>query len=294
MRTRFAPSPTGPLHLGHAYSALLAYDTAMAAGGEFCLRIEDIDQSRARPEWEAQIYDDLAWLGIWWPKPVMRQSGQMQRYKNVITQLWNTEALFACTCKRRDIIEATNAPQEAPPPLSGPDGLIYPGICRANGSSSGVIQIPQDSALRLNMSYIANAYSTPRVGGDVFGFYETGSGPNGETGLIEFSAEQAINNIGDIVLSRRDMGTSYHLSVVLDDAEQKITHVIRGNDLFEATKIHVILQQLLGLPTPIYHHHALIRDESGKRLAKRDDARAIAKYRADGLTPADIRKLVGL
>ncbi|PIE15489.1 MAG: tRNA glutamyl-Q(34) synthetase GluQRS [Rhodobacterales bacterium] len=284
-RTRFAPSPTGPLHLGHAYSALLASDMAVAQSGAFLLRIEDIDQSRARPQWEAQIYDDLAWLGLSWPTPVLRQSERLAVYRSTLDKLWRAGLAFACSCSRRDILDAVSAPQEGTTPATGPDGLIYPGTCRANTSRTG--PPPAHMALRLNMTLAA-------ARGTVFSFLETGQGPHGETGLIEFTAKEAIETIGDIVLARRDMGTSYHLSVVLDDAAQGITHVVRGQDLFEATRIHVILQTLLGLPTPVYHHHALIRDESGKRLAKRDDARAIATYREDGATPADIRAMVGL
>ncbi|MDA8747306.1 tRNA glutamyl-Q(34) synthetase GluQRS [Litoreibacter sp.] len=291
-RTRFAPSPTGPLHLGHAYSALLAYDMALEHGGEFLLRIEDIDQSRARPEWEAQIYDDLDWLGLCWPKPVMRQSDRISTYQNVLSDLWDRNALFACTCTRRDIEAALTAPQEGA--AFGPDGPIYPGTCRNNGSKTGTFAPPPNAAMRLHIGYIANIGASENTTADRHTFTETGCGPDGASGIIEFTVEGAIKQIGDIVLARRDMGTSYHLSVVLDDAAQGITHVVRGQDLFEATKIHVILQRLLGLPTPIYHHHKLIRDEGGKRLAKRDDARAISKYRDEGCTPNDIREMVGL
>jgi len=294
MITRFAPSPTGPLHLGHAYSALLAHDMAMEAGGDFLLRIEDIDQSRARPEWEAQIYDDLAWLGLWWPEPVMRQSDRMGVYRDKLRWLWNHGYAYACTCNRRDIAEAAAAPQDGTPPAQGPDGLIYPGTCRRPAQMPTDIALPTETAIRLSMDAMARKTGSARTGSDVFSFKETGTGPNGETGLVEFTMQDAIETIGDIVLARRDMGTSYHLSVVLDDATQGITHVVRGQDLFEATKIHVILQRVLKLPTPVYHHHRLIRDDQGKRLAKRDDARAIAKYREDGVSTEDIRKLVGL
>lgn len=270
------------MHLGHAYSALLAFDMAQVAGGEFLLRIEDIDQSRARPEWEAQIYDDLGWLGLCWPKPVMRQSDRLPIYRATLEQLWADNTLFACTCTRRDIADAVSAPQEGGAALVGPDGVVYPGTCSRNTSAAGTLPIPTDAALRLSMARAA------QVVGDVLRFEETGAGPNGETGLIEFTAQSVIGTIGDIVLARRDMGTSYHLSVVLDDAAQGITHVVRGSDLFEATKIHVVLQRLLGLPTPVYHHHRLIRDDAGKRLAKRDDARAISLYRNEGKSVDDI------
>ena len=287
-RTRFAPSPTGPLHLGHAYSALLAQDMAFAEAGDFLLRVEDIDQSRSRAEWETQIYDDLKWLGLRWSESVMRQSARLNDYRAALQNLWDRDLIFRCTCNRKDIFAAASAPQEGATPPMGPDGVIYPGTCRDNGSNGGMKPFPDNAALRLNMF---NAVMRTK---DRFSFTETGEVPNGETGLIKFSGYEVINTIGDVVLARRDMGTSYHLSVVLDDAAQEITHVVRGQDLFEATKIHVVLQRLLGLPTPVYHHHKLIRDDDGKRLAKRDDARAIAKYREGGLTPEDIRAMVGL
>ena len=283
LTTRFAPSPTGPLHLGHAYSALLAHDLAKAAGGKFLLRIEDIDQSRARPKWEAQIYEDLAWLGIDWPQPVMRQSNRMAAYRSALDDLWARGLLYACTCNRRDIAAATSAPQEGAEPVYGPDGLIYPGTCRDAGHPKAC------GALRLDMRK-----ALVSLGNRALSFTENGHGPNAETGAITVSPDQLIATVGDVVLARRDMGTSYHLSVVLDDAAQGVTLVPRGADLFAATYIHVVLQALLDLPTPHYHHHRLIRDEGGKRLAKRDDARAIALYRENGRTPKDIRSMVGL
>lgn len=280
--TRFAPSPTGPLHLGHAYAAIVAHDMARAAGGRFLLRIEDIDRSRCRPEWEAQIYDDLQWLGLTWETPVMRQSDRMAAYQSALDDLWSRGLLYPCTCTRRDIEAALSAPQEGAAPVFGPDGAVYPGTCRTR--PTGVR--PTDAVLRLNM-----AAALEQLGAKSLSFHETGLENTGE---IATSARQYTENIGDIVLSRRDMGTSYHLSVVLDDAAQDVTHVTRGADLFEATAIHVLLQRLLGLPTPIYHHHRLIRDDHGKRLAKRDDARALAKYRTEGATPQDIRRRIDL
>ncbi|MGC9368870.1 MAG: tRNA glutamyl-Q(34) synthetase GluQRS [Paracoccaceae bacterium] len=286
VRTRFAPSPTGPLHLGHAYAAILAHDMARDAGGKFLLRIEDIDQARARPEWEALIYEDLRWLGLRWETPVMRQSERLPAYRAALETLWDRGLIYPCACRRRDIEEAARAPQEGAPQY-GPDGLVYPGTCRPGAAPSG--PLPADCALRLDMGR-----TWDEIGADKLCFTETGAGPGGQSGTITVTRGQALAGIGDIVLARRDMGTSYHLSVVLDDAEQGITHVTRGADLFEATAIHVILQRLLGLPTPLYHHHRLIRDETGKRLAKRDDARAIRKYREDGRSPADIRAKLGL
>ena len=281
--TRFAPSPTGPLHLGHAFSAITAYDMATAAGGIFHLRIDDIDQSRSRPAWEAQIFDDLHWLGLSWPTPVLRQSERLPRYRDTLLRLWDTGLLYPCSCTRADIRAAASAPQEGAP-LHGPDGLIYPGTCRPATPPKGAM--PIDSALRLDMARALASVSSPLA------FSESGEGPNGETGSI--TPHNMVQTVGDVVLARRAMGASYHLSVVIDDADQSITHVIRGQDLFAATQIHVLLQRLLDLPTPLYHHHGLIRDAQGKRLAKRDDARAIKTYRAEGASPAKIRQMIGL
>ena len=281
--TRFAPSPTGPLHLGHAYSALLAHDMAREAGGAFLLRIEDIDRSRARPAWETRIADDLAWLGLNWPRPAMRQSDRLPAYRAALERLWTMRLLYPCTCRRRDIEAALAAPQEGAP-VHGPDGLVYPGTCRGRDRTGPV---PDDAVLRLDMMAALDRIGHPLL------FEETGAGPDGETGTIPVARETLIGRVGDVVLARRDMGTSYHLSVVLDDAAQHVTHVVRGEDLFSASGIHIVLQALLGLPTPTYRHHRLIRDDRGKRLAKRDDARAIARYRADGATPDDIRRMVG-
>lgn len=285
-RTRFAPSPTGPLHLGHACSALVAARRAEAAGGTFLLRIEDIDQSRARPEWEAQIDEDLSWLGLDWPRPVMRQSQRLPAYRAALQTLWDMGLLYPCSCTRRDIAEAASAPQEGAPQL-GPDGIVYPGTCRPETAPEGPLP---DAVLRLDM---ARALERACRHQPLF-FTETGKGPNGESGARSIARRRMIEKVGDVVLARQGMGTSYHLSVVVDDAEQQITEVVRGQDLFEATPIHVLLQRLLGLPVPLYHHHRLIRDEAGKRLAKRDDARAIRLYRDEGKNPADILKMIGL
>lgn len=286
--TRFAPSPTGPLHLGHAYSALLAHDLARAAAGRFLLRIEDIDHTRSRPEWERQIYDDLTWLGLTWDAPPLRQSDRQDAYRAALSDLWSRGLLYGCTCSRRDIAAAVAAPQEGADPVFGPDGLIYPGTCRHRYPRDGVSP-PEGMALRLDIAAALNALpqSLP-------GFTEIG--PEGETPgrVVPIYAEELTSRVGDIVLSRKDFLGSYHLSVVLDDAAQHVTHVIRGQDLFDATQIHVLLQAVLGITTPTYLHHRLIRDEQGRRLAKRDDARALATYRAEGLSPSDIRAKIGL
>jgi len=250
---------------------------ARAAQGRFLLRIEDIDQSRARPEWEAQILDDLTWLGAAWDAPPVRQSNRMKLYTQAIDIMWESGMIYPCHCTRRDIADALSAPQEGAA-MHGPDGLIYPGTCRALPRP---MARPKDQLLRLALTDLIT---------EPLSYTETGAPPR----KVQITPDALRDKIGDIVLARRDMGTSYHLSVVLDDAAMGITHVIRGEDLSEATAIHVALQKLLGLPTPIYHHHRLIRDDTGKRLAKRDDARAIAKYRADGASPKDIRQMVGL
>ncbi|SEO27754.1 glutamyl-Q tRNA(Asp) synthetase [Salinihabitans flavidus] len=277
--TRFAPSPTGPLHLGHAFSALLANDMARASEGVFLLRIEDIDQGRARDHWERQIYDDLTWLGLRWPQPVMRQSERMSRYAAALIELEALGLTYPCRCKRADIELAAGAPQEGVPHF-GPDGRIYPGTCRTRPMSDR----KAGDVIRLNIAQAAALHPN-------LDFKETA--PR-HIGRHRISPETLCREVGDIVLVRRQMGSSYHLSVVVDDADQGITHVTRGEDLFDATQIHVLLQHLLGLPTPIYHHHRLVRDEAGKRLAKRDDARAIATYREAGKTPNGIRAMVGL
>jgi len=275
--TRFAPSPTGPLHLGHAYAALIAAQRMGA--GQFLLRIEDIDQSRCRAEYEAQIYDDLRWLGLEWRMPVMRQSTRGPAYGAALDRLAALGVLYPCACTRADIRAALTAPQEGAP-VHGPDGLVYPGTCRARIMAHA----QPDDALRLNMR--AALAQVPALS-----FYE--AGPL-HAPLQPLDPDWMIDHVGDVVLSRRDMGTSYHLSVVVDDAAQGITEVTRGDDLFEASFIHILLQALLEFPQPSYYHHTLIRDKTGKRLAKRDDARAIAQFRSDGASPQDIRLMLGL
>ena len=266
--TRFAPSPTGPLHLGHAFAAL----TAAARGDRFLLRIEDIDTARCNPEWEAAIYDDLRWLGLTWEQPVMHQSARLPAYDAAVAHLTGMGLTYHCTCTRADIKAALSAPQEGVP--LGPDGPVYPGTCRNHHQSDGAIRLNMTAA----MAHIVE-----------IAFTDTGTNP----GAHRFDAAFMSEEIGDVVLARRDIGTSYHIAVVVDDAAQAITEVTRGEDLFSATSIHILLQRLLGLPTPTYHHHRLIRDAAGKRLAKRDDARALSKYRAEGATPQDIRTMVG-
>ncbi|NBE08845.1 tRNA glutamyl-Q(34) synthetase GluQRS [Paragemmobacter ruber] len=275
-RTRFAPSPTGPLHLGHAYSAILAHDMARAAGGAFLLRMEDTDLDRCRPEWEAQIAADLIWLGLTWDGPIYRQSDKIAAYNARLEPLAERGLLYPCACTRADIRAALSAPQE------GVAFNVYPGTCRHRPMSS---RQPGD-ALRLNLAAALDALPAPPR------FTETGSA---HAGTHQIDRATALTRIGDVVLSRKGEDiVAYFLASAFDDADQGITHVIRGEDLFDFTPVQVILQRLFALPTPTYHHHRLIRDDAGKRLAKRDDARAIAKYRAEGATPQDIRQLVGL
>lgn len=279
MITRFAPSPTGPLHLGHAFSALTVWDRARAAGGTALLRIEDIDTPRCRLQFEAAIYDDLHWLGLAWPMPVMRQSDRRAAYSAALRALAAQGLIYPCRCRRGDIRAALSAPQEGAVP-SGPDGPIYPGTCRGRSMA----QAGPDDALRLDIRRAVQG-----LGG--VSFTETGPA---HAGTHHINADDLIHGTGDIVLARRDIATSYHLAVVVDDAAQGVTHVIRGVDLFAAVPVQALLQRLLGCPHPSWHHHRLIRDQAGRRLAKRDDDRAIATYRADGATPEAIRQMVGL
>jgi glutamyl-Q tRNA(Asp) synthetase len=275
--TRFAPSPTGPLHLGHAYSAILAHDMARAAGGTFLLRMEDTDLERSRPEWEAGILEDLAWLGLGWDGPVHRQSDHIDDYNARLEALGPRGLLYPCSCTRSDIRAALAAPQEGVP------HQVYPGTCRARPMSD---RQPGD-ALRLDLQ---KAFAA--VDADALTFTETGPS---RAGTHRIDLETSVRSIGDVVLGRKGENiVAYFLASAFDDADQRISHVIRGEDLFDFTPVQVILQRLFGLPTPTYHHHALIRDDEGKRLAKRDDARAIARYRAEGATPQDIRRMVGL
>ena len=279
MITRFAPSPTGPLHLGHAFSALTAFNLAQSAGGTFLLRMDDIDRERSKPEYEQMAFEDLAWLGLTWPEPVMRQSRSGDRFRAALGQLADMGLTYPCSCSRGDIAAAAGAPQEGVPEF-GPDGRIYPGTCRGRPMSD----LKPDDAIRLD---IAKALAH----GPLPGFHATGPERPGTHAL---DPRGMLQGIGDVVVARKGQAAAYHLCVVVDDTAQGVTLVTRGMDLFDATPIHVLLAHLLGFPVPHYHHHRLIRDEAGKRLAKRDDARAIRKFREDGATPEDIRAMVGL
>ncbi|MFV0410899.1 MAG: tRNA glutamyl-Q(34) synthetase GluQRS [Paracoccus sp. (in: a-proteobacteria)] len=272
--TRFAPSPTGLLHLGHAYSALIASEAASPGG--FRLRIEDIDRARCKPEYEVAIFEDLRWLGLDWRKPVMRQSERLAIYQDALDYLARLGVTYPCSCTRGDIRAALSAPQEGAPIL-GPDGLVYPGSCRGRPMRD----LAQGDVIRLDA-------------GQAFDLLRDNMLSFQDRGPHVMSREAFLTGIGDVVLARKGMGTSYHLSVVIDDAAQGIDLVTRGRDLFGSTWIHVLLQRLLDLQTPDYRHHRLIRDEAGKRLAKRDDARSLRELRGQGLSPQDVWRMVGV
>lgn len=274
--TRFAPSPTGRLHLGHAYSALYAWRLAQEAGGRFLLRIEDIDRTRCRPEHEAAILEDLHWLGLTWALPVFRQSDRMAVYDDALGGLELFDLLYPCFCTRKDIEREIAAAGHAP---HGPDGPVYPGTCRALGKDerAGRIARGESYALRLKMDealdHTGALHFTDRTAGRI------------DVDAMPF---------GDVVLARKDVPTSYHLSVVVDDAAQEVTLVSRGEDLLPATHVHRVLQTLLGLPEPEYAHHSLLTDDSGRRLAKRDRSETIEALREAGNTAEEVRKLAGM
>jgi glutamyl-Q tRNA(Asp) synthetase len=271
---RFAPSPNGYLHLGHAYSALLNFNLARRVGGKFLLRIEDIDATRCRPEFEAAIYEDLAWLGISWETPVRRQSDHMDDYRVALADLERRGLVYRCFRTRRDIAaEIERAPHGA---METWRGSPLPPAEEARRLAAG-----EPYAWRLSL----DAAKCALGGFEGLTFREEGSGPAGETGPIAARPELG----GDVVLARKDVGVAYHLAVVLDDALQGITHVIRGQDLFQAAHVQRLLQALLDLPTPIYRHHRLLTAPDGRRLAKRDRAETLAELRARGADPEALR-----
>lgn len=286
---RFAPSPNGELHLGHALSALLNQDMAAAAGGRLLLRIEDIDRQRCRPQYEAAMLEDLAWLGLRWEEPVRRQSEHFDFYRSAAQRLADRGLTYPSFASRREIAEAVAAREAA----SGrtwprdPDGaVIYPfgrdGLDA--GEAKGRIAAGEAHTLRLDMAACVGRLDAALT------WRETGIGPGGETGTV--AAEPEV--WGDVIIARKDVPTSYHLSVVVDDALQRVTHVVRGQDLFHATGVHRLLQQLLDLPAPVYHHHRLITDSTGGKLSKSARDTSLRQLRDGGATPADIRKMVGL
>jgi glutamyl-Q tRNA(Asp) synthetase len=278
--TRFAPSPTGRLHKGHAFSALTAWSAAKAAGGRFVLRIEDIDPTRCRPEYEAAILEDLAWLGLDWEMPVRRQSEHLADYAAVIDELRERGLLYRCFRTRTEVLagigDAPHGAMEAARP--GP----HPADEEARFLDAG-----RPFAWRLSLDRAREALGETAWSG--LHLIEQGAGPNGESGVVPVRPDAA----GDVVLARKDTGVAYHLAVTHDDALQGINHVIRGEDLFEATHVQSLLQALMGWPAPVYRHHRLLTGPDGRRYAKRDRSVTLAELRAGGLTAEALRAELG-
>ncbi len=266
LTTRFAPSPTGYLHAGHAFSALVAWRRARAAGGRFLLRLEDIDPVRCKPEFAAAIVEDLRWLGIDWDGPVRAQSAHLPEYRAVLDALAARGMLYPCFCTRADIARAGSAPH-------GPDGPVYPGTCRGLSNAAQADRIASGAAYALRLDVARAVASVPALT-----FEEEGEG------VVACSPEQ----FGDVVLGRKDVPASYHLCVTHDDAVQGITLVTRGADLQPATHLHRLLQTLMGWPAPRYAHHPLLTDDHGRRLAKRDAAGTLRNMRVQGVSAADV------
>lgn len=277
--TRFAPSPTGLLHRGHAFSALTAHEAARAAAGRFILRIEDIDQTRCRPEHEAAILDDLTWLGLDWDGPMRRQSKHMADYAAVIDGLNARGLLYRCFRTRREILDGIG---QAP---HGAAEAVRPGP-HGPDEEARLLDEGRPFAWRLSLDRAREALG---AAWDDLAFTEAGAGPDGETGLIRARPETA----GDVVLARKDAGVAYHLAATHDDALQGVTHVIRGHDLFEAAHIQRLIQALMGWPAPVYRHHRLLTGPDGKRYAKRDRSQTLAELRAVGMTAGALRAELG-
>lgn len=279
---RFAPSPNGELHLGHAYSALLDFELCRRVGGRFLLRIEDIDPARCRPEYEDGIYRDLAWLGLDWDQPVRRQSEHMGDYRAASKRLEDMGLIYRSFMSRTEIASATRDPDWPRDPDRAP---LYPGRDRdldpAEVKSRISANVP--FAIRIHMD------KAMAITGQL-SWQEGGAGIDGETGTIEADP----GAWGDFVVARKDTPTAYHLAVVVDDAAQGVTHIVRGRDLFFATAAHRLLQKLLGLPAPLYHHHPLVSDEAGAKLSKSDRATSLRALREKGATPSDIRATLGI
>ena len=266
--TRFAPSPTGYLHLGHAYAALLAWRLADRPHGRFLLRIEDIDTGRSRSELEEAIYEDLRWLGLSWREPVMRQSERSAAYQAALDRLAAMDVLYPCFCTRKDILAEINRSAAAPHAF-GPDGPVYPGLCRGLGATERSERIAAGEAYALRL-HVEKAHAAT---GDL-AWYDR----------VRGNQQVDAARLGDVVLARKDIATSYHLAVTVDDAAQGVTLVTRGEDLFASTHIHRLLQALLGLDVPEWHHTPLLTDAAGKRLAKRHDSLTLRALRESGAT----------
>jgi glutamyl-Q tRNA(Asp) synthetase len=280
---RFAPSPNGRLHLGHAYAALYAFETARAMGARFLVRIDDIDTARCTPDNERAILDDLAWLGLTWEQPVRRQSEHFAAYRAVAERLRERGLLYPCFASRREIAEAVG---KADATVCDPDGApLYPGLYR-DAEPDHVARLMAQGrphALRLDMQRALDAVDRGELRYRVFD-------PSGDTSARLAQPERW----GDAVIMRKDTPASYHLATVADDAVQGVTHVVRGRDLEAATDLHVLLQRLLALPSPAYHHHGLILDESGRKLSKSAGDMSLAALRAEGATVQDIRRMAGI
>ena len=279
--TRFAPSPTGHLHLGHAYAALFADAAAREIGGHFLLRIEDIDTSRVRPDFEHAIFEDLTWLGLEWEEPIRRQSRHMADYERALDRLRTMDVVYPCFCTRAEIRAEIARSPSAP---HGPDGPLYPGTCKSLSKDERDARQAEGQAfaLRLDSSQVMHLLGE-RADGSV-------------TWRDVVAGEHAVDAamFGDVVIARKETPTSYHLAVTVDDALQGVTLVTRGLDLMPTTPIHRLLQSLLDLPVPQYHHHRLITDDAGQRLATRDKAMALSALRDQGVTPEDVRRRVGM
>ena len=274
--TRFAPSPTGFLHLGHVYSARLARKAAREEGGHFLLRIEDIDTTRCRPEFEEGIIEDLRWLGLEWDYPIRRQSDHFDDYAALLEKLGDRDLIYPCFCTRKEIAAEITRSNSAP---QGPEGPIYPGICRHLSDLQRQERFTRGDAYALRPDMVKAMASVPLSS---LRFEEVGKG------IIQCDPAP----FGDIVLARKETPTSYHLAVTFDDALQGVNLVVRGQDLFAATHIHRLLQALLELPTPRYMHHGLISDPQGKRLSKRDKAATVRSLREEGYSPEEVLKMV--
>jgi glutamyl-Q tRNA(Asp) synthetase len=273
--TRFAPSPTGLLHLGHAHAALYAWQRARSAGGSFLLRIEDIDATRCREEFVTALLADLAWLGIEWDGAVRRQSAHLADYRRALEHLDAIGLLYPCFCTRAEIAAEIARAGAAP---HGPEGALYPGTCRGLAATERQERIASGAgfALRLDVAAAVSRVGPLRWTDELAG---------------EVAADPASH--GDVVLARKEIPTSYHLAVTLDDALQGVTLVTRGADLFAATHVHRLLQALLDLPVPVYHHHALLTDAAGRRYAKRDRSLTLAALRQSGRSPEEVRRMAG-
>ncbi|MEY9181525.1 glutamyl-Q tRNA(Asp) synthetase [Bradyrhizobium sp. USDA 326] len=283
---RFAPSPNGFLHLGHAYSALLNLKRARETGGRLLLRIEDIDGARCRPDYETAIYEDLAWLGIIWEAPVRRQSEHLADYRAALEKLSALGLVYPAFESRAEIARLIAAREVHGPWPRDPDGApLYPGDAKSLSADERARLVASGAPYALRLDMQAACRRAARLS-----WNELGEGPDGERGIVPARPEAW----GDVILARKETPTSYHLSVVVDDALQGVSEIVRGQDLFYATSVHRLLQVLLGLPEPAYRHHRLIRDEAGRKLSKSSRSTGLRELRAAGIMPARIRQLLGL